>query len=145
MVHVPYKGATVGMMAMISGEVDEVVLPVASAIPQIRAGKVRALAVLSEQRLPTLREVPTAKEAGVDDFVVIVWYGMFAPAKTPPEIVARLSREIVKAIELPEVSKQLTAIGVDPWPGTAEELASWEKSETNRYAKLIKSIGLRLD
>jgi tripartite-type tricarboxylate transporter receptor subunit TctC len=145
MVHVPYKGATVGMMAMISGEVDEVVLPVPSAVPQIRAGKVRALAVLSEERLAVLPEVPTSKEAGVDDFVVIVWYGMFTPAKTPPDIVARLSREVVKAIESPDVNKQLTAMGVDPWAGNSDELAALVKSETARYGKLIKSIGLRLN
>ncbi|HKU70811.1 MAG TPA: tripartite tricarboxylate transporter substrate binding protein [Burkholderiales bacterium] len=145
MVHVPYKGATVGMMAMISGEVDEVVLPVASATPQIRAGKVRALAVLSEQRIPTLPEVPTSKEAGVDDFVVIVWYGMFAPSKTPRDILSRLSAEVVKAIESPEVNKQLTAMGVEPWPGTADEFGALVKSETARYSKLIKSIGLRIN
>jgi tripartite-type tricarboxylate transporter receptor subunit TctC len=145
LVHVPYKGATLGMMAMIGGEVDEVVVPVASAIPQIRAGKVRALAVLSEQRLPTLPEVPTAKEAGVDNFVVSIWYGVFAPARTPPDIVARLSRDIIKALESPELRKQLAAMGVDPWPGTPEQLASLVRSETARYAKIIKSIGLRLD
>lgn len=145
MVHVPYKGATVAMMSMISGEVDEVILPVASAAPQIHAGRVRALAVLSEQRVPVLAEVPTSKEAGVDDFVAPVWYAMLAPAKTPPDILARLSREVVKAIEIPEVSKQLTGIGVDPWPGNAEELGALVKSETARYAKLIKSIGLHLD
>jgi tripartite-type tricarboxylate transporter receptor subunit TctC len=145
MVHVPYKGATVGMMAMISGEVDEVVLPVPSATPQIRAGKVRALAVLAEERLPVLPEVPTSKEAGVDHFVAPVWYALFAPAKTPPEIIARLSRETVKALESPELSKQLTALGVDPWPGNAEELGALVQSETARYAKLIKSIGLRVN
>jgi tripartite-type tricarboxylate transporter receptor subunit TctC len=145
MVHVPYKGATVGMIAMISGEVDEVILPVPSAVPQIRAGKVRALAVLSEQRVPVLPEVPTSREAGVNDFVAPVWYAMLAPAKTPPDILARLSREVVKALESPEVSKQLTAMGVESWPGGAEELGALVKSETARYAKLIKSIGLRLD
>ena len=105
----------------------------------------RALAVLSDQRIPTLPEVPTAKEAGVNDFVVIVWYGMFAPSKTPPEIISRLSREVVKAIEAPDVSRQLTAMGVDPWPGTAEEFGALVKSETARYSKLIKSIGLRIN
>ena len=145
LVHVPYKGATLGMMAMIGGEVDEVIVPVAAAIPQIRAGKVRALAVLSEQRLPTLPEVPTAKEAGVDNFVVSIWYGVFAPARTPPDIVARLSREIIKALESPELRERLAAMGVDPWPGTPEQLAGLVRSETARYALIIKSIGLRLD
>ena len=145
MVHVPYKGATVGMMALIGGEVDEVILPVASAIPQIRAGRVRALAVLSEARVPTLPEVPTAKEAGVDNFVVSVWYGLFAPAGTPRVIVERLSREVARALDSPDLRKQLAAIGVDPWPGTPEELAGLVRNETARYSKVIKAIGLRLD
>ena len=145
LVHVPYKGATVGMMALIGGEVDEVILPVASAIPQIQAGKVRALAVLSEARVPNLPQVPTAKEAGIDHFVVTVWYGLFAPAGTPRANVERLSREIVRALDSPDVRKQLAAIGVDPWPGTPEELAGLVRSETARYSKLIKAIGLRLD
>jgi len=145
MVHVPYKGATVGMMALIGGEVDQVILPVASAIPQIRAGRVRALVVLSGSRVPALPEVPTAKEAGLDNFVVTVWYGLFAPAGTPRPIVERLSREAIRALESPELSRQLDAMGVDPWPGTPEELESLVRSETARFAALIKSIGLRLD
>lgn len=145
MVHVPYKGATLGMIAMIGGEVDEVIVPVAAALPQIRAGKVRALAVLSEARVPALPEVPTAREAGVDNFVVSIWYGMFAPARTPPDIVARLGREVIRALEAADLRERLAAMGVDPWPGTPEELASLVRGETARYATLIKSIGLRLD
>jgi tripartite-type tricarboxylate transporter receptor subunit TctC len=133
------------MMALIGGEVDEVILPVASAIPQVRAGRVRALAVLSESRVPSLPEVPTAKEAGVDNFVVTVWYGLFAPAGTPRAIVERLAREVIRALESPELRKQLDNMGVDPWPGTPDELESLVRSETARYATLIKSIGLRLD
>jgi tripartite-type tricarboxylate transporter receptor subunit TctC len=145
MVHVPYKGATVGMMAMISGEVDEVILPVASAIPQIRAGKVRALAVLSEQRLPTLPEVPTSGEAGVDNFVVPVWYGMFAPTRTPADIVGRVSREILKALDSADLREKFAAMGVDPWPGNPQQLESLVRSETARYGEVIRGIGLRLD
>jgi len=145
MVHVPYKGATVGMMAMISGEVDQVILPAATAIPQIRAGKVRPLAVLSESRLLALPEVPTAKEAGVDNFVVTVWYGMFAPGRTPVDIVGRVSREMLKALESADVREKLAAMDVEPWPGRPEQLESLVRSETARYAAVIKSIGLRLD
>ncbi|MGH8660993.1 MAG: Bug family tripartite tricarboxylate transporter substrate binding protein [Burkholderiales bacterium] len=145
MVHVPYKGATLGMMAMISGEVDEVIVPVASAIPQIRAGKVRPLAVLADRRVAALPEVPTTKEAGVDNFVVTVWYGVFAPVRTPPDIVDRLSREVVRALESPDLRERLTAMGVEPWPGTPDELASLVRSETARFAAVIRSIGLRLD
>ena len=145
MVHVPYKGATLGMIAMIGGEVDEVIVPVAAALPQIRAGKVRPLAVLAESRVPALPEVPTAREAGVDNFVVSLWYGLFAPARTAPDIVARLSREVIRALESADLRERLAALGVDPWPGTPEELARLVRSEAARYAGLIKSIGLRLD
>jgi tripartite-type tricarboxylate transporter receptor subunit TctC len=145
MVHVPYKGATVGMMALISGEVDEVILPVASAIPQIRAGKVRALAVLSENRLLTLPEVPTAGEAGVDNFVVPVWYGMFAPGRTPVDIIGRVSREILKALESADLREKFAGMGVDPWPGRPEQLESLVRSETVRYGVVIRGIGLKLD
>ena len=145
MVHVPYKGATLGMVAMIGGEVDEVIVPVASAVPQVRAGRVRALAVLSERRVPVLPEVPTTKEAGVDKFVISLWYGLFAPARTPSDIVARLNREVTRALEARDLRERLAAMGVDPWPGTQDELAGLVRSETARYASLIKSIGLRLD
>src|SRR5215470_6225860 len=110
-VHVPYKGVTQAMTAMMGGEVDEVVMPVTTAIPQIKAGKVRALAVLTEQRVPQLPEVPTGIESGVKGFTMPLWYGMFAPAGTPREIVSRLSGEIVKALETADLKKSLTALG----------------------------------
>jgi tripartite-type tricarboxylate transporter receptor subunit TctC len=141
-VHVPYKGVTVAMSAMIGGEVDEVVMPVTAAIPQIRAGKVRALAVLSEQRIPTLPEVPTGTEAGVPGFTMSVWYGMFAPAGTPRDIVSRLSRELVKVLEAPDVRDQLAAQGVDPWPGTPEQLGELLRADMERYAVIVRSAGL---
>jgi tripartite-type tricarboxylate transporter receptor subunit TctC len=145
MVHVPYKGATAGMMAMISGEVDQVILPAATAIPQIRAGKVRPLAALSESRLLALPEVPTAKEAGLDNFVVTVWYGMFAPGRTPVDIVGRVSREILKALDSADVREKFAAMDVEPWPGQPQQLESLVRTETARYAAVIKSIGLKLD
>jgi tripartite-type tricarboxylate transporter receptor subunit TctC len=143
LVHVPYKGASVAVFSLIGGEVDEVVVAVASALPQIRAGKVRALAVLSEQRAPTLPDVPTAKEAGVDNFVMPIWFGMFAPAATPRDILARLNREVTKAMAAPDFRERLAAAGVDPWLGSPDELAKLVKSEMARYAAIIKKAGLR--
>lgn len=142
-VHVPYKGATQATLALIGGEVDEVIVSVASGLPLIQAGKVRPLAVLSEQRVATLPGVPTAKEAGVDNFTMSIWYGMLAPAGTPRDIVSRLSREVIKALESPDFRSRLTAIGIDPWPGTPEQLADLLRSETARYATIIRSAGLR--
>ena len=142
MVHVPYKGVTQAMTAMMGGEVDEVVMPVTTAIPQVRAGKVRALAVLSEERVATLPEVPTGKEAGVEGLVMPLWYGMFAPAATPREIVSRLNRELVKALESLDVREKLTAQGVEPWPGTPEQLAELLRADIEMYGTIVRSARL---
>ena len=142
-VHVPYKGVTQAMMAMMTGEVDEVVMPVSTALPQIRSGKVRALAVLTEQRIPTLPDVPTGIEQGVKHFTMPLWYGMFAPAGTPRELVVHLNREIVRALQSADVHERLTAMGVDPWPGTPEQLGELLKSEIARYGAVARSAGLQ--
>lgn len=142
-VHVPYKGATQAMLALIGGEVDEVIVAVAPALPQIRAGKVRPIAVLSERRVAALPDVPTAKEAGVDKFNMSIWYGLFAPAGTPADLIARLNQEATRALESNELRERMTVMGIDPWPGTAEQLGSLVRSETARYAGIVKSAGLR--
>jgi len=141
-VHVPYKGVTQAMTAMMGGEVDEVVMPVSTAIPQIRAGKVRALAVLTEQRVSALPGVPTGIEAGVAGFTMPLWYGMFAPVGTPRPIVARLSTELVKALESADIRERLASLGVDPWPGTAEQLGELLRADINRYGTIVKMANL---
>ena len=142
-VHVPYKGVTQAMTAMMGGEVDEVVMPVTTAIPQVRSGKVRALAVLTEQRVPALPDVPTGREAGVPGFVMPLWYGMFAPPATPRDIINRLHRELVRTLEAPAVREQLAAQGVDPWPGTPEQLAELLRTDIERYGVIARSSGLK--
>jgi tripartite-type tricarboxylate transporter receptor subunit TctC len=141
-VHVPYKGVSQAMTAMMGGEVAEVVMPVTTAIPQIRAGKVRALAVLTEQRIATLSAVPTGKEAGVEGFTMPLWYGMFAPAATPRDIVSRLGRELVRALEAPGIREQLAAQGVEAWPGTPEQLGELLRADIERYGIIVRSAGL---
>lgn len=145
MVHVPYKGSGQAMLGLIGGQVDMVVIAVPPAVPQIQAGKVRPLAVLSEQRVATLPNVPTAKEAGVDNFEVAVWYGILMPGGTPREIVARLNQEITKALAAPDLRERLSTAGIDPWPSTAEQFAGFIKSETARYAKVIKAAGVHVN
>jgi tripartite-type tricarboxylate transporter receptor subunit TctC len=141
-VHVPYKGVTQAMTAMMGGEVDTVVMPVTTAAPQIRNGKVRALAVLTDKRIPTLPDVPTAVEAGVKGFTMPLWYGMFAPAATPRSILGRLNKELVRALQAPDVKEKLAALGVDPWPGSGEELGQLLKQDIERYGTIVKSAGL---
>ena len=117
-------------------------MPVTTAIPQIRAGKVRALAVLTESRVPSLPDVPTGIEAGVKGFTMPLWYGLFAPAGTSRDIVARLSRETVKALEGADLHEKLTALGVDAWPGTAEQLGKLLREDIDRYGAIAKSANL---
>jgi tripartite-type tricarboxylate transporter receptor subunit TctC len=142
LVHVPYKGVTQAMAAMIGGEVDEVVMPVTTAISQVRAGKVRALAVLAEKRVSSLPEVPTAAEAGVDGFAMPVWYAMFAPAGTPRDIVSRLNRETLKALEAPDIRERLATLDVEPWPSTPEQLGDFLRAEIARYETIARSARL---
>jgi tripartite-type tricarboxylate transporter receptor subunit TctC len=142
LVHVPYKGVTQAMVAMMGGEVAEVVMPVSTALAHIRSGKVRALAVLTEERIATLPEVPTGIEAGVAGFTMPLWYGMFAPAATPREIVTRLSRELVKALESRDLRERLLALGVEPWPGSAEQLGELLRTEIERYGQVVRAAGL---
>ena len=130
------------MTSMMGGEVDEVVMPVTTAIPQIRAGKVRALAVLTEKRIASLPDVPTGIEAGVPGFTMPLWYGMFAPAATPRDIVSRLSRELISALGTRDLRERLAAVGVDPWPGTAEQLGELLRVDIEVYGKIARSAGL---
>lgn len=145
MVHVPYKGATVATTALMGGEVDEVIVSVASVLPLIKAGRVRALAVLSEKRVPTLPNVPTSKEAGFPNFQMSIWYGMMAPGGTPREIVARLHREVARALEDPALLKHMANAGMDPWLGTPDDMGNLLRSEMARYAKIIQSAGIKKD
>ncbi|HYC47196.1 MAG TPA: tripartite tricarboxylate transporter substrate binding protein [Burkholderiales bacterium] len=143
MVHVPYKGVTQAMTSMMGGEVDEVVMPVSTALGHIRAGKVRALAVLTEKRIAALPDLPTGIEAGVPGFTMPLWYGMFMPAGTPPEIVNRMSREMIKALESPDVREKLAAQSVEPWPGTSEELRKLLIADIERYGAVARAAGLK--
>lgn len=143
MVHVPFKGSSPALVALISGEVDMGTMAVPGAIPIIRSNKVRPLAVLSEQRVPALPDVPNMKESGVDDFVVPIWYGILAPAGTPREIINRLNSEIHKALASADIIQRLANSGVEPLISTPEHFADFIKSETVRYAKIIKDSGIK--
>jgi tripartite-type tricarboxylate transporter receptor subunit TctC len=119
-------------------------MAVPPAIPIVRANKVRPLAVLSERREPALPDVPTMKESGVDDFVVPIWYGILAPAGTPREIVNRLNSEIHKALASADLKQRLADSGVEPLLSTPQQFADFIKSETVRYAKVIKDAGIKV-
>lgn len=143
MVHVPYKGTGLALTAMIGGEIDMLVMAVPAAAAQIQAGKVRALAVLADKRQATLPNVPTAKEAGMDNYEVPIWYGLLTASGTPREIVTRLNTEVGRALAAPDLRERLNTAGIEPRPNTPEQFAAFIKSETVRYAQVIKDAGIK--
>ncbi|HYC49082.1 MAG TPA: tripartite tricarboxylate transporter substrate binding protein [Burkholderiales bacterium] len=141
MTHVPYKGNAAALLALTSGEVHFGTYAVPPAIPVISANRVRGLAVLNDKRIPTLPQVPTARESGVD-MVMPIWYGMLAPANTPRPIVDRLVSDLHKALASPDLKEKLAAAGVEPLTNTPEQFAEFIRSETARFAKIIKASGI---
>jgi tripartite-type tricarboxylate transporter receptor subunit TctC len=145
MVHVPYKGSNEAMVGMMGGHVDMVVIGIPPALPQIQAGKVRALAVLSAERIVALPAVPTAKEAGVPNYVVMTTFGILAPAGTPREVVALLSADWAKLAVMADTRDRMHAAGYEPMASTPEQYAEFIKTEMVRWAKVIKDANVRIE
>jgi tripartite-type tricarboxylate transporter receptor subunit TctC len=141
-VHVPFKGMPQGLVALMSGEIDMLIMAVPVAQAQVQAGKVRALVVLSTERASALPEVPSAREAGVEDYIVRSWYGMLAPAGTPANLIGRLNSELVKALNSADLRKRFQTASVAPLTSTPEQFADFIKTETVRYAKVIKDANI---
>ncbi|MBX3604260.1 MAG: tripartite tricarboxylate transporter substrate binding protein [Piscinibacter sp.] len=137
-VHVPYRGTALAVQDVISGQVPMMVLDTAAGLPQIRAGKVKALAVMSKKRIPSLPDVPTLDELGVKDFEVTAWQGLFVPKGTPADIVARLTTEMNKAIATPEVRARLEDFGLEVTPTDGPALAAFIRKETTFWHALIR-------
>jgi len=145
MVHVPYKGVNQAMIGLMGGEVDMVSIGPPAALPHIQSGKVRALAVLQKERVPTLPDVPTSREAGVENFEVVSWYGILAPAATPRDIVNRLNAEWIKIVAMPDTKAKMESVGVEPLSSTPEQFSDFIKTEIVRWSKVIKEANLSLD
>jgi tripartite-type tricarboxylate transporter receptor subunit TctC len=146
LVHVPYKGSGQSMQDLLGGQHLVAFDTMPASAPHVRSGKLRAVAVSTAQRVPSFPDVPTAEEAGVPGYVVITWYGEFAPAGTPGAIVNRLHADLVKAMQTPEVRAKLEGIGADGSVSRSpEEFAALVRADTARYARIVKDIGLRID
>lgn len=145
MTHVPYKGGAPMMTDLIGGQIQVAIETSGSALQQIRGGKVRALAVTTAKRSPTLPDVPTVSEAGVKGYEVTTWYGILAPKGTPKEIVARLNREIGAILQSPDMKKRFDEIGAEPGGMSAEQFAALIKSETAKWAKIVRETGATVD
>jgi len=145
LVHIPYKGVNLAMNGVLAGEVHLAFIGIPVPAPHIKAGRLRALAVLARERSPILPEVPTAEEAGLGNFDVTTWYGILAPAGTPRPIVARLNAEFVKIMHSPEMKERLATLATDPLTSTPEEFAAYLQQEIAKWGDVIRKAGLRAD
>jgi len=145
LVHVPYKGGAPQVTALMSGETQASFATIATVINQIRAGKLRPLGVGSLMPSKTLPGVPTIAASGVPGYEMSPWIGVFAPAGTPKAIIDRLNTEINKVLALPDIVQKLDNQALDPWPSTPEEFSARMKADFEKYAKLIKLTGAKIE
>ena len=143
--HIPYKGSGPGIAGLLGGEVSMMFSNVADIGSQIRAGKVKPLAVTATRRASLLPDVPTMAEAGLPDFVITSWFGLLVPAGTPAPVVARLNAETVKVLGRADVKSTLAAQGLDVAPGSPEQFAAHIKSEIARFGKIAKAAGIKAE
>jgi tripartite-type tricarboxylate transporter receptor subunit TctC len=145
LLHVPYKGAAPSVAAVVAGEVQAAILALPPLLPQVRAGKVRTIAVTSPKRSASLPDVPTMAEIGYPDAGADNWFGALVPAATPKELREKLHSIFVKAFETPETKKYMAMQGVDVMAGSPEEFAAFLKSEYAKWQKVIKATGIKAE
>jgi tripartite-type tricarboxylate transporter receptor subunit TctC len=145
MVHVPYKGTAPAVTDILAGNVSLMFNSMPSVLPQANAGKLRGIAVGSARRSPAAPDIPTVAEAGVPGFEYVTWYGLFAPAGTPREIIGRLNAFVVKTLADPEISRRFSTQGAEPMSNTPEQLAQYRRAEFERWRKLITELKLKVE
>jgi tripartite-type tricarboxylate transporter receptor subunit TctC len=146
MIHIPYRGGGPAVADTLGGQVPFLFVTAPAALSHVRSGKLRALAVTTAKRTPAAPEIPTvAEELDLPDYEVDSWYAMFAPAKTPAAIVARMQRDVSRVVRLPEVSRRLLEQGADSVGSSSEELDRVVKAELRRWAQVIRDAGIRLE
>lgn len=145
MTHIAYKGGGQATVDVISGQIAAYFSGMAQGLPHIRTGRVRALAVTSGKRAPSAPDVPTMIEAGVPGYEHVLWNAVLVPAATPKDVIARLDAELVKAVSQPDVREKFAAIGVEPLARPAAQMADYLKSEIDKYGKIVRAIGLKIE
>ena len=143
MTHVPYKGGGPAAAALVAGEVQAMLVSPAPIMPHLKGGKVKVLAYTGEKRNVAVPEVPLMKESGINWTYDGGWFGMFAPARTPPEILDKLAAEVRKAMQKPEVLKRFTQLGVEPAAGTPEEFRKFVMAELKAYGEMARVAGVK--
>ncbi|MDO9360665.1 MAG: tripartite tricarboxylate transporter substrate binding protein [Polaromonas sp.] len=145
LVHVPYKGAAPAMQDLLGGQVEAMFPSLTTALPHIKAGKLRALAVASVKRDPVMPDVPTVAEQGFPGFSAIQWWGLCAPAKTPEPVVARLNKALNDALALPDIQARLHEMAAEPTPMTSTQFGSFLKAEVVKWTKLVSDTNLKIE
>jgi tripartite-type tricarboxylate transporter receptor subunit TctC len=145
MTHVPYKGSAPVLQDLTGGQVQVAIDNLPPYLPQVRAGKIRPLAVTSAKRSPAAPQLPTVAEAGVKGYEASSWFGLFAPAGTPPDIVARLAAETQRIVQLPEMKDRLLALGAQPAANTPAEFAAFVRDEIAKWGTVIRNAGVRME
>jgi len=145
LLHVPYSGGGPALISLIAGETDIAFDTAASILPQVRAGRIRALAIARASRLAEYPNIPTFAEAGLPAYEANAWYSMHAPAGTPPAIIRKINAELVKAMAAPDMIEKLRQLGSDPGGDTPEHFGAFVRAELDKYAKLIKKSGIKVE
>jgi tripartite-type tricarboxylate transporter receptor subunit TctC len=143
--HVPYRGAAPAITDVVGGQVPAMWVDSATAYPFLNGGKLKAIGVASPQRVATMPEVPTFNEQGLKGFEGYAWQGLVVPTGTPPEVVSSLSKALQTALNSTTVKARLQALGVEPLPGTPAQMASYAKTEREKWGRVIKQVGVKLD
>jgi tripartite-type tricarboxylate transporter receptor subunit TctC len=145
MTHVPYKGSGAALTDLMGGQIPFAFESMIAAIPYVKSGRLRALAVTSAKRSPTLPEVPTVSESGVPGFESIAWYGVVAPAGTPADIIAKLNAEMKRIVALPDIRPKLADMGTENVTGTPEQFGQLIRSEILKWGRVAKLANIRMD
>jgi tripartite-type tricarboxylate transporter receptor subunit TctC len=145
MVHVPYKGGAPAMADLIGGQIDFLLEPLPTAMAQLTGKKVTALALSTPERAPALPDVPTFTEAGVSDFLVSTWFGLFAPANTPPAIVSQIEAALNKTLQDPVLVKTMKDRGIDPMPMGSQAFSQYTEKERERWKAVVAQSGIKAD
>jgi tripartite-type tricarboxylate transporter receptor subunit TctC len=142
---IPYKGTSPALTDVMGGHISAMVDALPSTMPHVKGGKLKPLAVTTAKRLPSLPDVPTVAESGLEGFEMVSWYGLWAPPNLPQELVTKLQQEVAKALKSPQVAKALVDYGFVPSGAAPEEFRAYIRQESAKYAKLIKAANIRLE
>ncbi|MNQ92268.1 Tripartite tricarboxylate transporter family receptor [compost metagenome] len=143
--HVPYKGRAMAIPDLLGGHIPMMFDNLPSALPVVKEGKLRALGVTSAKRSPSAPDIPTIAEQGLPGYEAESWFAVFAPANTPKDVVAKLNTELNRIFKLPDVQAKLKTLGLDPVLGTPEALATYQRSEITKWAKVVKDSGAKAE